>query len=85
MDEVLKTYAGVKLTKKQTKQVRDFEKLMKNWDRNLCINAIAGKLNIMLLGGTKQNSIPEMSDTKGFNQDNIIIQFPDIIADGGDW
>jgi hypothetical protein len=81
----METYGGVKLTKKQIKQVKSFERLMKDWDRNLCINAIAGKLHIMLLGNTKQNPTPEMSDTDGFNPDNCIIDFPEIIADGGDW
>jgi hypothetical protein len=81
----METYAGIKLTEKQIKQVKAFEKLMKDWDRNLCINAIAGKLHIMLLGDTKQNPIPELSDTGGFNPDNCIVDFPKILADGGDW
>jgi hypothetical protein len=81
----METSAGVKLTEKQIKQVKAFEKLMKDWDKNLCINAIAGKLIIMLLGDTKQNPTPELSGTGGFNPDNCIIDFPNINADGGDW
>ncbi|ELY2011316.1 hypothetical protein SL057_002386 [Flavobacterium psychrophilum] len=81
----METDSGVKLTKKQIKNINDFEKLMKEWDKNLCINAIAGKLHIMLLGDTKQNPTPELSDTGGFNPDNCIVDFPKITADGGDW
>lgn len=83
----MKTAAQINLTEKQIKNIKDFEKLMKNWDRNLCLNAIAGKLHIMLLGDTEQNPIPEMSDTGGFNPKNDIISFSTgfPISDGGDW
>lgn len=30
----METYAGVKLTEKQIKQVKAFEKLMEDWDKN---------------------------------------------------
>jgi len=81
----METNAGIKLTEKQIKQINSFKGLMKDWDRNLCINAIAGKLHIMLLGDTKQNPISELSDTGGFNPENCIIDFNNVNADGGDW
>ena len=83
----METEGGVKLTKKQIKNVEDFKKLMNNWDENLCLNAIAGKLHIMLLGDTKQNKIPEKSDSGGFNEKNCIYDFYSRkpFADGGDW
>ena len=81
------TAAGIELTEEQCKLVSSFARLMKKWDRNICINAIAGQLTLMLLGDTDQNPIPEMSDTQGFNHDNIIegLNFTDILSDGGDW
>jgi len=81
------TNAGIELTDEQCKLVASFERLMNKWDENLCVNSIAGNLNIMLLGGTNQNPIPEMSDTGGFNQDNLIDHksFSNVKADGGDW
>jgi hypothetical protein len=81
------TSAGVKLTEEQCKLVASFERLMKKWDRNICINAIAGQLTLMLLGNTNQNQTSEMSDTGGFNPDNIIdsSNFNRILSDGGDW
>ena len=81
----METEAGIKLTEKQTKQVKAFEKLMKSCDDNLCINCIDGTLYIMLLGDTKQNPIPEISSNGGFNSDNCIVSFPKINADGGGW
>jgi len=81
----METNAGIKLTDKQIKQVKSFQRLIKNWDENLCINAIAGVLHIMLLGDTQQNPIPELSDTGGFNPENCIISFNDVNSDGGDW
>lgn len=83
----METDAGIKLTEKQIKQVKSFKRLMKDWDRSLCLYAIAGKLHIMLLGDTEQNPIPEKSDTGGFNPLNEIIDFHSgkPIADGGDW
>jgi hypothetical protein len=81
------TSAGVELTEEQCKLVDSFKSLMKKWDRNICINAIAGQLTLMLLGDTEQNPTPEMSNTGGFNEDNIIegLNFHDILSDGGDW
>jgi hypothetical protein len=81
------TSAGVELTEEQCKLVASFERLMKKWDRNICINAIAGQLTLMLLGDTSQNQTSEMSDTGGFNPDNIIdsSNFNRILSDGGDW
>ena len=75
------------MTEKQKKNVKDLEKVLKGWDKDLCINAIAGVLTIMLRGDTKQNKIPEMSETGGFNQKNIIEPFNNyqVLADGGDW
>jgi len=83
----METNAGIKLTDKQIKNVKSFQRLMKNWDDNLALNAIAGKLHIMLIGDTEQNPTPEMSDTGGFNDDNTIIDFHtgSPSADGGDW
>lgn len=83
----METEAGVKLTQKQIKNIESLKRLMKNWDKNLCLNAIGGKLHIMLLGGTKQNPTPEMSDSGGFNPDNCIMDFHtgEPYADGGDW
>jgi hypothetical protein len=81
----MKTSAGIKLTPKQIKQIKAFENLMKHWDKNLCINSISGKLQILLLGNTKQNPMPEESNTGGFNPDNKIIEFPNINSDGGGW
>tara|TARA_R110002072_G_scaffold286748_1_gene451865 strand:- start:753 stop:998 length:246 start_codon:yes stop_codon:yes gene_type:complete len=81
----MQTDGGIELTEKQKKCIESFSRLMKKWDKDLCINAIAGQLTIMLLGGTEQNPISEMSDTGGFNDKNIIISYYDIFADGGDW
>jgi hypothetical protein len=83
----METRGGVLLTKKQEACVNKLSKLLKTWDKNLAINAIAGNLTVMLLGDTKQNPIPEMSDTGGFNQDNIVDDFDNnnVNADGGDW
>jgi len=81
----MRTDAGIELTEKQIKQVKSFERLMKKWDKNLCINSIAGVLHIMLLGDTNQNPFPEISDTGSFNYDNQIISFQDVKSDGGDW
>lgn len=58
---------------------------MSRWDKDLCINAIAGNLTIMLRGGTKQNNVSEMSETGGFNPDNVVQTFIQIESDGGDW
>ena len=81
------TSEGIELTEEQCKLIDSFKRLMKKWDRDICINAIAGSLHLMLLGDTKQNPTPEMSDTGGFNQGNLIepLTFSNIIADGGDW
>lgn len=81
----METDGGVKLTEQQIKCIKSFSRLMKKWDKDLCINAIAGKLHIMLLGDTKQNPISEMSDSGGFNTKNCIIDYKEILADGGDW
>ena len=81
----MNTDAGVKLTKKQIANINSFEKLMEKWDKDLCINAIAGVLTIMLRGDTKQNPIPEMSNSGGFNPENQVIRFLDVLSDGGDW
>ena len=81
------TNAGVELTKEQCKLLSSFERLMKKWDKDMCINAIAGNLEIMLLGDTNQNPTPELSQTGGFNPDNLIdhVNFSNVNADGGDW
>lgn len=81
----METQNGVKLTDKQVNCIKKLEKVLKNWDKDLHLNAIAGVLMVMLKGDTKQNPNPEMSSSNGFNQDNIIKKFPDIMADGGDW
>lgn len=83
----METRAGIKLTKKQEENVKALEKLLKVWDKNLCINSIAGSLTIMLRGDTKQNETPEISDTGGFNPENIIEPFNNnqVLSDGGDW
>ena len=81
----METEAGIELTEEQIKCIKSFKRLMKKWDKDLCINAIAGTLEIMLLGDTEQNPISEMSDTGGFNPENQIICFGDIKSDGGDW
>lgn len=79
------TQAGIELTDEQCKLIDSFKRLMKKWDGDLCINSIAGSLTIMLIGDTEQNKTPEMSNTGGFNQDNIVIMFNEILSDGGDW
>ena len=86
----MKTYetaAGVELTPEQCKLVASFERLMKKWDKNICINAICGSLELMLLGDTEQNETPEMGTSGNFNRDNLINHnsFADILSDGGDW
>lgn len=81
----METNAGILLTKKQEKNIKDLDKILSEWDKSLCINAIAGVLHVMLLGDTKQNPIPEISTTGGFNPDNIIYSNSKIHADGGDW
>jgi hypothetical protein len=81
----MQTDGGIELTEQQIKCIKSFSRLMKKWDKNLCINAIAGQLTIMLLGDTEQNPISEMSNTGGFNDKNIIISYSYILADGGDW
>lgn len=83
----MQTIAGIKLTKKQEKNVKDLEKLLKGWDKSLCINSMAGSMVVMLLGDTKQNPTPEMSSTGGHNPDNIVGSFNNhgVLCDGGDW
>lgn len=86
--KIYETQAGIVPNEKEQKLITDFSKLMKRWGkdgRNLCINAIAGQLTIMYLGDTKSNPEPEMSNTGGFNHDNIIATFLDVNSDGGDW
>jgi len=82
-----KTAAGIELTEEQSKLVASFTRLMKKWDKNICINAISGRLTLMLLGDADQNPISEISDEQGFNRDNIIegLDFTDISSDGGGW
>ena len=81
----METEAGIKLTDKQIKNVKAMQKLLLNWDKDLCINCIAGNFHIMLKGDTKQNPIPEMSKDGGFNPQNNIWSTCKIYADGGDW
>lgn len=81
----METQAGIKLTDKQIKNVKAMQKLLSKWDKDLCINCIAGKFHIMLKGNTKQNPIPELSNTGGFNHQNEIWGTTEIYADGGDW
>jgi len=80
------TQAGIELTDEQCKLIASFERLMKKWDKDICINAIARSLHLMLLGDTPKNETPEMSDSGGFNPDNIInTNVFDVRSDGGDW
>lgn len=84
----METKAGVELTKEQIKLVKQFQGLMKKWDKNLCLNAMAGVLHITLLGDTKQNKEPEYTDRGGLNPDNCIVDFStyrNVLSDGGDW
>lgn len=83
----METRAGIKLTKKQEQNVKDLNLLLKRWDKKLSLNAMAGTLYVMLLGDTKQNPTPEMSDTGGYNTDNIVddLNSQGVSADGGDW
>lgn len=80
------TDGGIELTEKQIKNIRSMKRLLKNWDEDLQINCVAGILYIFLKGDTDQNPEPEMSDTGGFNPDNVaFMDCTGILADGGDW
>jgi len=89
----MQTTAGIKLTKKQIKQVKALQKLAKDWDDNLWLFAAAGKLCVMLEGGTEQNPNPTFNKVGGcfaqigggVNQENIIEIIDGITCDGGDW
>jgi len=81
----METRNGVLLTDEQTKLVKSMDRLLKRWDKNLAINCVAGTFHIMLIGDTEQNPNPEMSDTGGFNPDNIAYTNISVNADGGDW
>jgi hypothetical protein len=85
--KIYSTQAGIELTEEQCKLVNSFERLMKKWNKNICINAIAGNLTLMLLGGTEQNPTPEIGGSDNFNINNVIDHkpFSNVIADGGDW
>jgi len=81
----METRAGIKLTEKQIKNIESLDRLLRKWDKELCINCIAGTLHVMLLGDTNQNPNPEMSGTGGFNPDYIVYTNVTVNADGGDW
>ena len=80
------TDGGIELTEKQIKNVKSMQRLLKNWDKDLQINCVAGTFYIFLKGDTEQNPISEMSDSGGFNPDNVVwMDSNQILADGGDW
>lgn len=82
------TRVGIVPNDKEQKLIADFEKLMKRWKKDgkqIAINAVAGVLTLMYIGDTKSNPTPEMSETGGFNPDNIIVEFMGVMSDGGDW
>jgi len=82
----MQTKAGIKLTKKQIKQVKALQKLAKDWDDSIWIYAAAGTLYVMLEGGTEQNPNPKLTKHGGgVNQANIIEAIDNIQSDGGDW
>ena len=81
----METAAGVQLTEKQIKNVKAMKRLLKNWDDDLQINCIAGTFYVFLKGDTEQNPFPEMSDTQGFNPQNVVFMQNKVLADGGDW
>ena len=82
----METKAGIHLTEKQIKNVKSLDRLLKKWDKDLCINCVAGTLYVFLKGNTAQNPVPELSDTGGFNPSNVVYMDSNcILADGGDW
>lgn len=82
----METRAGIKLTEKQIKSINSLKRVLKNWDKDLQINCVAGTLYVFLKGDTEQNPIPEMSDTQGFNPENVVyMDMYRVLADGGDW
>ncbi len=80
----MQTTAGIKLTKKQIKQVKALQKLAKDWDKDLWIFAAAGSFCVMLKGDTEQNPIPEYNGESA-NTENLVDIIYGIHCDGGDW